>query len=280
MVILLNGPIPHRLQAYDAPERSVLPSSRADECFLMNALTTRQYTRIAPDRHCMRILVIEDESRLAAFIAEGLSELSFTVDVAEDGPAGLQRARSSTYDIVILDVMLPGMDGFEVCRELRRLDVDIPILMLSARGVVEDRVRGLDSGADDYLTKPFAFSELSARVRALLRRQKPSELLTLTVGDVTLDPVRRMVHRGVRRVDLTQKEFALLEYLMQHHGEVLTRAMIAEHVWDFTWDRLTNVIDVYINHLRRKLEEGGEPRIIHAVRGAGYVLRITESHEP
>jgi DNA-binding response OmpR family regulator len=242
----------------------------------MNDVATPQYTPTALDRHCMRILVVEDESRLARFIAEGLSELSVTVDVAEDGPSGLQRARSAAYDLVILDVMLPGMDGFDVCRELRRLDVDVPILMLSARGVVEDRVRGLDSGADDYLTKPFAFSELSARVRALLRRQKPSEMLTLSVGDVTLDPVRRMVHRGVRRVDLTQKEFALLEYLMQHPGEVLTRAMIAEHVWDFTWDRLTNVIDVYINHLRRKLEEGGEPRIIHAVRGSGYVLRSTE----
>lgn len=227
----------------------------------------------------MRILVIEDEKRLAAFIAEGLSELSFTVDIAEDGPSGLQRARSAAYDLVILDVMLPGLDGFEVCRELRRLDVDIPILMVSARGVVEDRVRGLDSGADDYLTKPFALSELSARVRALLRRQKPSEMLTVVVGDVTLDPVRRIVHRGARRVELTQKEFALLEYLMRHAGEVLTRAMIAENVWDFTWDRLTNVIDVYINHLRRKLEEGGEPRIIHAVRGTGYVLRSTEGHE-
>jgi DNA-binding response OmpR family regulator len=245
----------------------------------MNALATRQYTQITLDRHSMRILVIEGESRLAALIAEGLSELSFTVDVAEEGSSGLQRAQSTAYDLVILDVMLPGLDGFEVRRELRRLDVDIPIPMVSARGVVEDRVRGLDSGADDYLTKPFAFSELSARVRALLRRQKPSEMLTLTVGDVTLDPVRRMVHRGTRRVDLTQKEFALLECLMQHAGEALTRAMIAEHVWDFTWDRLTNVIDVYINHLRRKLEEGGEPRIIHAVRGTGYVLRITESHE-
>ena len=227
----------------------------------------------------MRILVIEDEARLAAFLVNGLSDLSFTVDVAEDGLTGLQRAGDTSYDLVILDVVLPGLDGFAVCRELRQLNLDLPILMLSARGVVEDRVRGLDSGADDYLTKPFAFSELSARVRALLRRQKPSELLTLTVGDVVLDPVKRVVHRGTRRLDLTLKEFALLEYLMQHHGEVLTRAMIAERVWDFTWDRLTNVIDVYVNHLRRKLEEGGEPRIIHAVRGAGYILRVDDHHE-
>jgi DNA-binding response OmpR family regulator len=150
--------------------------------------------------------------------------------------------------------------------------------MLSARGIVEDRVRGLNAGADDYLTKPFAFSELSARVQALLRRQKPSELLQLIVGDVTLDPVKRTVHRRNRRIDLTQKEFALLEYLMRNAGQVLTRTMIAEHVWDFTWDRLTNVIDVYVNHLRRKLEDAGEPRLIHAVRGAGYVLRAADSH--
>ena len=226
----------------------------------------------------VRILVVEDEARLAAFISKGLSELSFAVDTAADGPSGLQHARSTSYDLVILDIMLPGLDGFSVCREIRRLDLNVPILMLSARGVVEDRVQGLDSGADDYLTKPFAFSELSARVRALLRRQKPSELLTLAVADVTLDPVKRSVHRGQRRIDLTQKEFALLEYFMRNAEQVLTRTMIAERVWDFTWDRLTNVIDVYINHLRRKLEDGGEPRLIHAVRGVGYVMRAETDH--
>ena len=227
----------------------------------------------------IRILVVEDEARLAAFISKGLSELSFAVDIAGDGPTALQLARSASYDVVILDIMLPGLDGFAVCRELRRMNLDVPILMLSARGVVEDRVTGLDSGADDYLTKPFAFSELSARVRALLRRQKPSELLSLTVGDLTLDPVKRLVHRGQRRIDLTQKEFALLEFLVRNADQVLTRTMIAEHVWDFTWDRLTNVIDVYINHLRRKLEDAGEPRLIHAVRGVGYVLRAAEHHD-
>ena len=226
----------------------------------------------------VRILVVEDEARLAAFISKGLSELSFAVDTAADGPSGLQHARSTSYDLVILDIMLPGLDGFSVCREIRRLNLNVPILMLSARGVVEDRVQGLDSGADDYLTKPFAFSELSARVRALLRRQKPSELLTLAVADVTLDPVKRSVHRGQRRIDLTQKEFALLEYFMRNAEQVLTRTMIAERVWDFTWDRLTNVIDVYINHLRRKLEDGGEPRLIHAVRGVGYVMRAETDH--
>lgn len=224
-------------------------------------------------RQSMRILVVEDEARLAAFIRNGLQENAFAADIAGDGPSALDLARTTPYDLVILDIMLPGMDGLAVCRELRLLHLDIPILMLSARGVVEDRVRGLESGADDYLTKPFAFSELLARVRALLRRQKPSELLALTVAEVTLDPVKRVAHRGARRLDLTQKEFALLEYLMRHAEHVLTRKMIAERVWDFTWDRLTNVIDVYINHLRRKLEEGGEPRLIHAVRGVGYVMR-------
>jgi len=227
----------------------------------------------------MRVLVVEDEARLAQFVRKGLSELSFTVDVVGDGSSALQLARSTPYDLVILDIMLPDIDGFAVCRELRRMKLDVPILMLSARGVVEDRVRGLDSGADDYLTKPFAFSELSARVRALLRRQKLSAFVTLVVSDVTLDPVKRTVYRGKRRIDLSQKEFALLEYLMRNADQVLTRTMIAEHVWDFTWDRLTNVIDVYVNHLRRKLEDEGDLRLIQAVRGVGYVMRTPESHE-
>ena len=221
----------------------------------------------------VRILVVEDEARLASVVQRGLIEQGFVVEIAPDGETALRRVVHTTPDLVVLDVVLPGIDGFEVCRQLRQRSGDLPILMLSARGVVSDRVQGLESGADDYLTKPFALAELIARVRALLRRRRPSELLVLSVGDVTLDPVKRTVRRGDRRVELTQKEFALLEYLMQHAGEVLTRAMIAEHVWDFTWERLTNVIDVYVNHLRRKLEEGGEPRLIHAVRGQGYVMR-------
>lgn len=224
----------------------------------------------------IRILIVEDEAKLAANLQRGLTEDGFTVDTAPDGETAIRRARETAYDLVVLDVMLPSMDGFSVCRELRRLSVDLPILMLSARGVVEDRVRGLESGADDYLTKPFAFSELHARARALLRRRRPSELLVLTVEDVVLDPVTRIVHRGGRKLDLTPKEFALLEYFLRHSGEVLTRAMIAEHVWDFTWDRLTNLIDVFVNHLRRKLEDGGGSRLIHAVRGAGYILRGPE----
>ena len=194
------------------------------------------------------------------------------MDVAASGEDALEMVGRTAYDLVILDIILPGRDGFSVCREIRRRQHDVPVLMLSARGLVEDRVAGLETGADDYLTKPFSYVELSARVRALLRRQRPAARL-LRVADLTLDPLTRMVRRGDRRIELTQKEFALLELLMRHSGQVLTRAMIAEHVWDFHWERLTNVIDVFINHLRRKIEAGDEPRLIHTVRGVGYVIR-------
>ncbi len=224
----------------------------------------------------MRLLVVEDEPKLAQYIHRGLTEESFTVDVARDGEEALERAARTAYDLVILDLMLPRMDGFAVCRALRASGSDLPILILSARRMVDDRVKGLELGADDYLTKPFAFSELSARVRSLLRRRQPAALLALSVGTLTLDPITRLVKRGDRRIDLTQKEFALLDYLLRHAGHVVTRTMIAEHVWGFNWDRLTNVIDVYINHVRRKIERADEPRLIHAVRGAGYVIREPE----
>ena len=221
----------------------------------------------------MRLLLVEDEPKLANFIQQGLTEESYSVDVARDGEEALDRAARTSYDLVILDLMLPRMDGFAVCRALRASGADTPILILSARGLVQDRVKGLELGADDFLTKPFVFSELSARVRALLRRRQPNALLTLTVATLSLDPITRIVKRGERRLDLTQKEFALLEYLMRHAGQVVTRTMIAEHVWGFNWDRLTNVIDVYVNHLRKKVEPTDEPRLIHAVRGAGYIIR-------
>lgn len=219
-----------------------------------------------------RVLIVEDERRLASLLTQQLTDLKLSVEAVHDGESGLQTALNGDFDLVILDVVLPGQDGFAICREMRRRGLTVPIMMLSARGVLEDRVRGLDSGADDYLTKPFEFAELSARVRALLRRQRPAAALSITVGDLSLDPVSRSVQRGERKVDLTQKEFALLEYFMRNVDQVLTRSMIGEHVWDFTWDRMTNVIDVYVNHLRRKLEDAGESRMIHAVRGVGYVL--------
>ena len=221
----------------------------------------------------VRILVIEDEPKVAEFIRARLMDEQFDVDIAQDGGSALERVKTTSYDLLILDVMLPDVDGFTVCRQLRGVGHSVPILMLSARSLVEDRVKGLDSGADDYLTKPFDSNELSARVRALLRRQNTPALSVLEVGDLTLDPVTRLVERGGRRIDLTPKEFALLEYMMRNVDQVLTRPMIAEHVWDFTWDRLTNVIDVFINHLRKKVEGPGEARLIHAVRGEGYVIR-------
>lgn len=240
-----------------------------------------QDARLDAAKRVPGVLLVEDEVRLARLIANHLTDLKLNVRVEHDGARGLEAAISEPFDLIILDVVLPGIDGFAICREIRRRKVTTPIMMLSARGVTEDRVHGLDSGADDYLTKPFDFAELSARVRALLRRQAPAAALAITIGDLRLDPVARVVHRGSRKLELTQKEFALLEYLMRNVDQVLTRAMIGEQVWDLTWDRMTNVIDVYVNHLRRKLEDAGEPRVIHAVRGVGYVLRHPEgAHDP
>ncbi len=227
----------------------------------------------------MRVLLVEDELRLASYIQKGLSEEAFTVDVATNGESGLDRTQTTKYDLIVLDLMLPGVDGMTVCRQLRSAGNDVPILVLSARGLVEDRVAALNAGADDYLTKPFEFAELSARIRAVLRRRQPTTFHPLSVADLVLDPVSRIVRRGDRRLDLTQKEYALLEYLLRHAGQVVTRTMIAEHVWNFTWDRMTNVIDVYVNHIRRKLEVQGEPRLIHAVRGAGYVIREPDAED-
>jgi DNA-binding response OmpR family regulator len=227
----------------------------------------------------MRVLLVEDERRLAGYIQKGLSEEAFAVDVATDGESGVERAQTTKYDLIVLDLMLPGIDGMAVCRQLRSAGNDVPILVLSARGLVDDRVAALNAGADDYLTKPFEFAELSARIRAVLRRRQPTAFHPLSVGDLVLDPVSRIVRRGDRRLDLTQKEYALLEYLLRHAGQVVTRTMIAEHVWNFTWDRMTNVIDVYVNHIRKKLEAQGEPRLIHAVRGAGYVIREPDAED-
>jgi heavy metal response regulator len=222
----------------------------------------------------MRLLVVEDEKKVAGFIKKGLEEEGYAVDLVSDGHEGLWMALDGVYDLILLDINLPGMDGLEVLRELRKKELKTPVLLLTVRATIEDKVFGLDTGADDYLTKPFAFQELLARVRALLRRRVEAEPPVLQVADLTLDPARRVVFRGQEKIDLTTKEFALLDYFMRNVGRVLTRTMIAEHVWDYDFDSMTNVIDVYVNYLRKKIDAGREPKLIHTVRGAGYVLQV------
>ena len=218
----------------------------------------------------MRILVVEDERRIAGFIRKGLSEHGYAVDVAGDGEEALDWPEVAEFDVIVLDIMLPVRDGIDVCRELRRRGVQTPILMLTARDAVEDRVRGLDSGADDYLVKPFAFAELLARLRALARRERSVMGTRLQVGDLALDTTTREVCRQGRCMALTSKEYALLEYLMRHPNQVLTRTMIAEHVWNYDFDNATNVIDVHVRNLRRKMDDPFPTKLIHTVRGAGY----------
>lgn len=221
----------------------------------------------------MRILVVEDEQKVASFIQKGLQEEGYAVDLALDGEEGLAMALDGVHDLVVLDIMLPKRDGLVVLGELRQRRIQTPVLLLTARDAVADRVTGLDTGADDYLVKPFAFDELLARIRALLRRRSGDRLALLTVANLTLDPATREVRRGGRKIELTPKEYALLEYLLRNKGRVLSRALIAQHVWDYAFDSTTNVIDVYINYLRKKVDVDFTPRLIHTVRGAGYVLR-------
>jgi two-component system OmpR family response regulator len=221
----------------------------------------------------MRILVVEDETKMAGLLRRGLTEEGYAVDIAATGADGLWSATENDYDAIVLDLMLPDASGLDVCRELRKRGRWAPVLMLTARDAVPDRVAGLDAGADDYLVKPFAFSELFARLRAVVRRgpaERPSELV---VGSLVLDPAARSVARRGKRVDLTAKEFALLEYLMRHAGEVLTRTRILEHVWDFAYEGDSNVVDVYIRYLRDKVDRPFGVRSIETVRGAGYRLR-------
>ena len=220
----------------------------------------------------MRILVVEDEAAIAAFLRQGLTEAGYAVDLASDGAEALHWVAIAEYDLILLDVLLPALDGLTVCQELRRAGVQTPVLMLTARDAIEDRVSGLDSGADDYLVKPFAFAELLARIRALLRREPVLKGPVLQVADLTLDTRSREVRRGDRLIALTTKEYSLLEFLMRHPNQTLTRATIAEHVWNYDFDNLTNVIDVHIFALRRKLDDGHEPRLLHTVRGVGYRL--------
>jgi len=222
----------------------------------------------------MHILVVEDEQRLAYLLRRVLLEERHSVDLAHDGNAGLDLALSDTYDAVILDLMLPGVDGLEICSQLRAEHLTTPVLMLTARGAIEDRVKGLNVGADDYLTKPFAMEEFLARVNALLRRRERhfDETLQLSIGDLTLDLVRHEARRDGRIIDLTAKEFALLEYLMRHPRRVLTRTQIVDAVWRYDLDALSNVVDIYIHYLRDKIDQGFSHPLIKTVRGVGYKI--------
>jgi two-component system OmpR family response regulator len=221
----------------------------------------------------VRVLIVEDELRMAALIRRGLVNEGLAADVAGTGEDALWMAAAHDYDVVVLDVMLPGIDGFETCRQLRGAGVWAPVLMLTARDAVEDRVAGLDSGSDDYLVKPFAFAELLARLRALVRRGESERPTVLSVGDLWLDPATRMVARGKTPIQLSTKEFALLQTFMRRPGEVLSRLYLLEHAWDFAYENRSNVIDVYIRRLRQKLDEPFGVASLETIRGAGYRLR-------
>lgn len=227
----------------------------------------------------MRILLVEDEPRVAHFVAKGLREQSYAVDIAVEGESALYQTEVNDYDLIILDVMLPGKDGFEVCRKLRERGMKTPVLMLTARDAVDDRVAGLDSGADDYLVKPFEFKELLARVRALLRRALEFRPSVLQVADLTLNTTNHTASRSGKRIGLTAKEYALLEYFALHQGRLLGREEIAEHVWDENFDPMSNVIDVYVRRLRKKVDEGFNHPLIHTRRGAGYIFSVAEEDE-
>lgn len=227
----------------------------------------------------MRLLLIEDEKRVAHFVKKGLEEENFAVDVADTGKRGLFIAETEQYDLIILDVLLPDINGFEVLKHLRIKGSKIPVLMLTAKKSVQDKVEGLNSGADDYLTKPFAFAELVARVRALLRRGDTQSTIsgsTLRMADLTADLLTRKVCRGGKIIIITSKEFALLEYFMRNPNRVLTRTMIAEHVWDYNFNTGTNLVDVHVKNLRHKIDDEFEPKLIHTVRGTGYVMEIID----
>jgi len=225
----------------------------------------------------MKILIVEDEQKTGDYLKQGLSESGFIADLARDGVDGLHLALTGDYDLAVLDVMLPKLDGWELLRQIRHNGKQLPVLFLTARDQVEDRVKGLEFGADDYLVKPFAFSELLARVRALLRRGKASEPELLQIADLELDLLRRRVTRGGKRIDLTAKEFALLELLLRRQGEVLPRSLIASQVWDMNFDSDTNVIEVAVRRLRAKIDDEYEPKLIRTVRGMGYVLEVPET---
>ena len=222
-----------------------------------------------------KILIVEDEKKISAVIRKGLEEEKYSVDDAFDGEKGEQLALKNQHDLIILDIMLPKKDGIQILDAVRSSNNETPVLMLTAKGTVEDRVKGLDTGADDYLVKPFAITELLARVRSLLRRKKGAEksATTLTIADLTLDLVARKVIRGGKIIDLTSKEFSLLEYFIRNKNKTLNRSTITEHIWNYNFDTGTNIIDVYINHLRTKIDGGFDVKLLHTIRGVGYVLK-------
>ena len=225
----------------------------------------------------MIILIVEDEKKIASFVKRGLEEEGYAVDVAYDGEKGLNLAESNSYDLIILDIMLPQKDGLTVCKSLRKVKVTTPVLMLTAKDTVEDKVNGLDSGADDYLVKPFAFEELLARVRALLRLGRSLSPEKLMVADLILDPVTHQVKRGGKIIQLTYTEYRLLSYLMSNANRVLTRTMIEDHVWGYDYfEEFSNIIDVYIRYLRKKIDEGFNKKLIHTIRGKGYIIKEEE----
>ena len=221
----------------------------------------------------MRILLIEDEKKVSSFIQKGLEEEHYAVDSAFDGETGLSMAEINEYDLIVLDLMIPKMDGLEVLKRIRDRKNMVPVLVLTAKDSVEDIVKGLDSGCDDYLTKPFAFQEFLARVRALLRREKTDKEPLLRMADLTLSPITHKVMRQGKEIELTSKEYALLEYLLRNPGKILTRTMISEHVWDSHFDSMTNLVDVYVNYIRKKIDRDFEPKLIHTIRGVGYVIK-------
>ncbi len=218
----------------------------------------------------MRILLVEDERRLSNVVKKGLTEEGFAVDTAYDGEEGQYLAESESYDLIILDIMLPKVDGLMLCKELRKKNINTPVLMLTAKTTLEDKVAGLDSGADDYLAKPFAFLELRSRIHALIRRSKQEGSPVLAVGDLEVDPIKHKITRAGKPVTLTPKEFAILELLMRHKDEVVSRTMITEHVWDYNFESMSNVVDVFVASLRRKIDKDAKIKLVHTVHGVGY----------
>ena len=245
-----------------------------------SAAVLREWDGDTADAPVMRLLLVEDESAAAAVLAKGLREHAYAVDIAPDGRAALEQAAVNDYDLVVLDLLLPGIDGLEVCRRLRACGVSAPILMLTARGEPDERVAGLDAGADDYLAKPYHFPELLARIRALLRRGAALVPSVIDVEDLAIDTRARRVARQGRTIQLTTKEYALLEYLARRRGEVVGRADIAEHVWDDSFDPMSNLIEVYVQRLRRKIDDGHAVKLLQTRRGAGYALQPADDQDP